>query len=78
MCAIDNLLSFCSHVDDEDAAEFLAERGALEMAVRSLKYTGHEQRSEAREKYEEKCARSYISRKMHKQRWCPKLDEYPI
>jgi hypothetical protein len=38
-------------------------------------YTPKEQRREAKEKYEEKCERNMISKKMGKPRWCPLLEE---
>jgi hypothetical protein len=53
----------------------LNDERALDFAIRSLKYTGHEQRNEAREKYEEKCARNMINKALNKKRWCPKLTE---
>ena len=57
----------------EDAFEFLAEKRDFERALRSLVYTGKEQRREAKENYEEKCARSFIKSALNKKRWCPPL-----
>jgi hypothetical protein len=48
----------------------------MDMVRRSLKYVGHEQRKEAKEKYEEKCERSAISNMRGKARWCPELTMY--
>ena len=62
------------YLAEENAYDFLS-RSEDDFERRSLKYTPHEQRKEAREKYEEKCTRSFISRKMSKPRWCPKLSE---
>lgn len=60
-------------IDRDDATHFLNTEQGLEMAVRGLKYNGREQRNEAKEKYEEKCGRSFVSRKFKRKRWCPKL-----
>lgn len=40
-------------------------------------YSGKEQRREAKENYEEKCERKFISAALNKARWCPELESWP-
>jgi len=54
--------------------DFLDEKRSLNELKRFL-YTGKEQRREVKERYEEKCRRNIISKKLGKQRWCPQLTE---
>ncbi|RMZ93035.1 ras association domain-containing 2 isoform X1, partial [Brachionus plicatilis] len=61
---------------------FLSLRDALEFTEKKAPskrffYNGKEQRREARENYEEKCERNFISAALNKPRWCPELEEWP-
>ncbi len=65
-------------IDQEDAESFLDDHRVMDMIRRGLKYTGHEQRREAKEKYEERCERGMISNLRGKARWCPELTLYEL
>jgi hypothetical protein len=55
----------------------MSERELAEESVsKRFLYTGKEQRREAKENYEEKCERKFLSAVRHKPRWCPELSEW--
>jgi hypothetical protein len=69
-------------LDGETANEYLhSERDLRDLMKRSILRTGREQRREAKEKYEEKCERSRLTKTINKlshnkkPRWCPELTE---
>lgn len=75
------LLFFLLGLSLSETNPFLSLRDALEFTEvknpsKRFFYNGKEQRREAKENYEEKCERNFISSAFNKPRWCPELEEW--
>lgn len=76
------LLFFLIGLGLSETNPFLSLREALQFTEKKSPskrffYNGKEQRREAKENYEEKCERNFISAALDKPRWCPELEEWP-